>query len=172
MSLWSQNPRSGTRGQGGGVWGKLFSPWALISSFLFLVALFFVPACGRKTPVRPPELVAPEPITDLTLEVQSKGVRLQWGRPQKHVDGRELEDLGGFVILRAAREGQKENSFVELATVAVDDRDRFRKAKKFSYIDNQLTANTLYRYRVQAFTVDGYYSSASNTVELFWQGGP
>jgi hypothetical protein len=116
--------------------------------------------------------VAPEPITDLTLEVQSKGVRLQWGRPQKHVDGRELEDLGGFVILRAAQEGQKENSFVELATVAVDDRDRFRKAKKFSYIDNQLTANTLYRYRVQAFTVDGYYSSASNTVELFWQGGP
>jgi hypothetical protein len=58
-----------------------------------------------------------------------------------------------------------------LATVIVDDRDRFRQAKKFSYTDEQLTVGSHYRYRVQAFTLDGYYSSPSNTIELVWKGG-
>jgi hypothetical protein len=89
------------------------------------------------------------------------------------VDGSDMEDLGGFVVLRATQQGQgKADSFTQLTTVTVDDRDRFRKARKFSYTDEQLTAGSLYRYRVQAFTLDGYYSSPSNTVELAWQGGP
>src|SRR2546430_686305 len=54
------------------------------------VSLSVFSACGRKTPVRPPELVAPEPIGDLTLEVADKGVRLQWGRPQKYIDGSNI----------------------------------------------------------------------------------
>ncbi|MBI3303412.1 MAG: fibronectin type III domain-containing protein [Deltaproteobacteria bacterium] len=117
--------------------------------------------------------MAPEPTNDLTLEVDGKGIKLRWGRPQKYVDGSDMDDLGGFVVLRAVQNGTgKTGAFTQLATVTVDDRDRFRKAKKFSYTDEQLTADTLYRYRVQAFTLDGYYSSPSNTVELVWKGGP
>lgn len=144
-----------------------------VTCHLFPVTLLFLPACGRKTPVRPPELVAPEPLGDLTLEVESKGIKLRWSRPQKYVDGSDMEDLGGFVVLRATQNGKdKVGAFTQIATVTVDDRDRFRKAKKFSYTNEQLTAGTLYRYRVQAFTVDGYYSNPSNTVELVWKGGP
>jgi hypothetical protein len=81
-----------------------------------------------------------------------------------------LEDLGGFVVLRAVQDPQgKENEFSEVATIPVEDRDRFRKNKKFSYTDEQLTAGTLYRYRILAFTLDGYHSRASNTVELVWR---
>jgi hypothetical protein len=138
-----------------------------------LVSLSVFPACGRKTDVRPPELVAPEPVGDLTLEVADKGVRLHWGRPQKYVDGSAMDDLGGFAVLRATQDGQGQvGAFSQVATIPVDDRDRFRKAKRFSYNDEQLTAGTLYRYRVQAFTLDGYYGSPSNTVELVWKGGP
>ena len=105
--------------------------------------------------------------------MEGKGIKLLWGRPQKYVDGSDMEDLAGFAVLRATQNGQGEaDSFTQVATVTVDDRDRFRKAKKFSYTDEQLTAGTLYRYRVQAFTLDGYYSSPSNTVELVWKGGP
>jgi hypothetical protein len=141
-----------------------------ISCLFLLVTL--LPACGRKTAVRPPELVAPEPIADLTVEVQDTGILLRWGRPQKYVDGSEMDDLDGFVVLRATANGQSQvDSFTQVATVAVEDRDRFRKARKFSYTDEQLTVGTLYRYRVQAFTLDGYYSNPSNTVELVWKGG-
>ncbi len=150
----------------------------LILGFLFsvissLFSLTFLSACGRKTPVRPPELVAPEPIRDLTLEVEGNSIKLRWSRTQKYVDGSNMDDLGGFVVLRAVQNGQGTvGSFSQVATVPVEDRDRFRKAKKFSYTDEQITTGTLYRYRVQAFTLDGYYSSPSNTVELVWQGGP
>ena len=140
---------------------------------LLPVSLSIFPACGRKTDVRPPELVAPEPVGDLTLEVADKGVTLHWGRPQKYVDGSNMDDLGGFAVLRATQDGQgKVGAFSQVATIPVDDRDRFRKAKRFTYTDEQLTAGTLYRYRVQVFTLDGYSSSSSNTVELVWKGGP
>ncbi len=159
-------------------WGRGFKKFFCVLCSLFAVtctlfSVTFLSACGRKTPVRPPELVAPESVDDLTLAVEGKGIKLLWGRPQKYVDGSDMEDLAGFVVLRATQNDQGEaDSFTQVATVTVDDRDRFRKAKKFSYTDEQLTAGTLYRYRVQVFTLDGYYSSPSNTVELVWKGGP
>ena len=163
-----QSPKSWGRG-----FKKFFSVLCSLFSISVSISISVLPACGRKTPVRPPELVAPEPVGDLILEVEGKGVKLLWGRPQKYVDGSDMDDLGGFVVLRATQNGQGEaDSFTQVATVTVDDRDRFRKAKKFSYTDEQLTAGTLYRYRVQVFTLDGYYSSPSNTVELVWKGGP
>jgi hypothetical protein len=159
--------------------GQTWARRTLCLVFCFLlsvsisVSIFFLSACGRKTDVRPPELVAPEPVGDLTLEATDKTIQLHWGRPQKYVDGSNMDDLGGFVVLRATENGQgKAGAFSRVATVPVEDRDRFHKAKKFSYTDEQLTTGTLYRYRVQVFTLDGYYSSPSNTVELAWQGGP
>ena len=146
---------------------------AFFSVTCMLFLFIFLAGCGRKTPVRPPELAAPEPVGDLSLEVEDTRIRLHWGRPQKYVDGSDMDDLGGFVVLRATLDGQgKVSAFTQIATIPIEDRDRFRKAKKFSYTDEQLTVGTLYRYRVQAFTLDGYYSSPSNTVELMWKGGP
>jgi hypothetical protein len=146
---------------------------------LLFVSIFFLSlclaSCGHKTPVRPPEWIVPEAIDDLALDIDNKKnvVVLQWGRPQEYADGSEMDDLGSFVILRATEEGQgQESGFTQVATIAVTDRDRFRKAKKFSYTDTQLTAGVLYRYRVQALTLDGYASALSNTVELVWKDKP
>lgn len=151
---------------------RAFSPFGLFAGCVLLLSLVILPACGRKTTVRPPELVVPEPVNDLTLEVQSKGIVLRWGRTDKSVDGENLDDLAGFVVLRARQndEGTIED-FTKIATIPVEDRDRFRKNKKFSYTDEQMTAGALYRYRVLAFTLDGYYGKASNTVEIVWRGG-
>ena len=141
---------------------------SIVISFLCLC----LPACGKKTPVRPPELVIPEPTGDLTLDIEKDSVVLHWGRPQKYVDGHDLDDLGGFDVLRATQDAEGQTSaFTKVAIISVEDRDRFRKTKKFSYTDTQLTVGTLYRYRVQAFTLDGYWSDPSNTVELVWKGG-
>ena len=143
--------------------------WCAIALSLFCLSL---PACGKKTPVRPPELVLPEPTGDLTLEIEKSGVLLRWGRPQRYMDGSELEDLSGFVVFRATQDAQgKTSSFAKVATIPVEDRDRFRKAKKFTYTDTQLTAGTLYRYRIQSLTADGDESDLSNTAELIWKDG-
>ncbi|MGE4094991.1 MAG: hypothetical protein AB7G75_29600 [Candidatus Binatia bacterium] len=109
----------------------------------------------------------------MEFDQKQQGIVLRWGRPQTYVDGSEMDDLGGFVVLRATPEGQKQaTDFNEIARIVVEDRDRFRKAKKFTYTDKQLTAGVLYRYRVQAFTLDGDYGRQSNTVEVIWRNGP
>jgi len=147
--------------------------WWVLAVICTLFPVTFLPACGKKTPVRPPMFVLPEPTGDLTLDIEKGSVVLRWGRPQEYVDGNELDDLGGFNVLRATQDAQgKTSAFAKVATIPVEDRDRFRKAKKFNYTDTQLTVGTLYRYRVQAFTTDGYSSDPSNTVELVWKGNP
>ena len=144
--------------------------WCLIGTAFALVS-----ACGRKTAVRPPELVAPKPIEDLKLEAKTTGIELRWSRPRTYADGSSMDDLGGFLVLRAVQAAQdgsasgETSEFSELATVVVEDRDRFRQAKRFRYTDEQITAGTRYRYRVRAFTLDGEYSTPSNIVEVLWQ---
>jgi hypothetical protein len=168
--------KSRVRNLQSGVWNQCaVSPFPRfpVSFFLCLLSISILPACGRKTPILPPELAAPESIGDLTLAVDNKGITLQWDRPQEDAGGKTMQDLGGFVVLRATQADQGQASeFTKIATIEIEDRERFQKTKKFTYTDAQLTAGTLYRYRVQAFTLDGYYSSPSNTVELVWKGGP
>ena len=61
--------------------------------------------------------------------------------------------------------------FRRLATIPVDDRDRFRQTRRFRFTDGQLHAGTRYQYRIQAFTLDGDYSIPSNMVQHVWQAG-
>ena len=131
--------------------------------------LLLIAACGHKTDIRPPALVAPGAIGDLALAMEDRGIILKWSRPQRYADGSEMDDLGAFVVLRAKRDGIDAQPFTRIALVPVEDRDRFQQEKKFSYTDAPLTAGTLYRYRVQAVTLDGYLGNTSNTVELLWQ---
>ena len=83
-----------------------------------------------------------------------------------------MEDLAGFVVLRAIQETTAQSdTFKQVALVTVEDRDRFRRAKKFSHLDNEVDSNVQYRYQVLAFTLDGDYSTASNIAEAVWKGG-
>jgi hypothetical protein len=152
-------------------WGLVWRGTVL--SFLGVLGgmMIFVSGCGHKTLVRPPSLVAPEPIGDLALKIKDHGVTLNWTRPQRYMDGSEMDDLGGFVVLRATRYGDVAQAFSRIALIPVEDRDRFRQAKKFNYTDEPLSAGILYRYRVRAVTLDGYLGNLSNTVELVWQDG-
>ena len=103
----------------------------------------------------------------------AEGIRLRWSRPVRYVDGSDMEDLAGFVVLRAGQEATAQNgTFKRVATVIVEDRDRFRRAKKFFHLDSEVDSKVRYRYQVLAFTLDGDYSTASNTAETVWNGGP
>jgi hypothetical protein len=121
-------------------------------------------ACGRKTVVRPPELVAPKTVAQLALDSTPDGVRLRWSRPTETVDGKSMEDLGGFVIERA----ETTLGFHEIARAPVTDRGHFQKLKRFEYLDRDVVPGTVLHYRVIAFTTDEYYSAPSGAATITW----
>jgi len=127
-----------------------------------LLALATFAHCGRKTDVKPPELVAPEVVEDVQAHNGDKGIRLTWRRPTQYVDGSTMTDLGGFRIERS-RDGEP---FTLLAEVPVTDRERFRKTRRFRIVDTDVESKHEYRYRVRAFTLDGHTSRASNLAGL------
>ena len=127
-------------------------------------------ACGRKAMPRPPEDVVPASIADLTATQTAAGIELVWSRPTAFADGTRLRDLAGFAVDRWAEVGVEAppNRLVELP---VTDRDRFRKIKRFSYLDTTTIVGIAYRYRVVSFTDDGYFSGPSNAVMITPQPG-
>jgi len=131
-------------------------PLAVLSLALLLSG------CGRKTPPRPPELIAPEPIQHLRASVSKDGVLLRWERPQRYADHSRMFDLGGFRVQRA----QGDTTFKTITALTVDDRDRFRQLRHFRYVDADVETNRTYRYRVFSFTLGGDLSRSSNTVTI------
>jgi hypothetical protein len=122
------------------------------------------PACGRKTDVRPPELVAPKSVSQLALTSTADGVQLRWTRPTQTVDGKAMEDLGGFIIERAV----SAVGFREIARVPVTDQGRYQKEKRFEYLDRDVVPGATFHYRVIAFTTDGYNSAPSGAATVTW----
>jgi len=129
------------------------------------LCLLLLPACGRKTPVRPGEFVAPAAITNLAASNVPTGVALSWARPRRSADGEHLSDLDGFVIERAL----PGLPFAFLTRVQVPDRDRLRQQKRFTFVDETALMGEAYRYRVLAATFDGFFSTPSNIVDIVRQ---
>lgn len=139
---------------------------AQAAAVLWLLVFLAGPvACGRKGPVRPPEDVVPATIADLVAASTGSGIELAWGRPERYADGSRMRDLAGFVIHRAAGEGQ----FAPLAVVEVTDSARFRQAKRFRFVDAGVERGTRYRYRIASRTVDGYASDPSLPAEIVYE---
>lgn len=138
------------------------------------VALVSLAGCGKKGNPRPPELVAPERISDLRAEPQPRGVVLTWDRPRRYMDGNEIRDLGAFVLFR--KEIPADTScpdcpvpYRERATVEVEDRERFIKKKQYRFVDAEVVSGKTYRYRILSRLLDGTLSEPSNEVEIVWR---
>jgi hypothetical protein len=129
---------------------------------LLLVAALLVPACGRKADPQPPELVRPRTIVNLVGDASADGVRLRWTRPNEYVNGRRMDDLGGFLVFRGAPGMIAQ----ELADIPVADRERFQREKKFEYLDRRIGPGRTYYYRIVSYTTDHYYSDPSNQVTI------
>jgi hypothetical protein len=119
-------------------------------------------ACGRKTAVRPPELVAPATIDTLTASNVAEGIRLAWRRPATYVDGTRMNDLGAFRIERSSGG----SPFSRIATVAVTDQERFQREHRFRWLDSDTSVGQTFQYRVISSTTDEYVSAPSNIVTI------
>lgn len=124
--------------------------------------LALAPACGRKTAVRPPEFAAPSPVESVTATNLAGGIELEWDRPTRYADGTLMLDLAGFRLER----GRPCCGFAVHQVIEVEDRQRFRRAKRFRYLDQSVEPGETYAYRVVAFTLDAYESVTSDTIEI------
>ena len=125
--------------------------------------------CGKKGDPRAPELATPKPITNLSARTERAGIVLTWNRPTEYVDGQALKDLASFVIFRKDISPTCADcpvAYRPLTTVGVEDREKFVKQKKYSYVDEQAMPNMTYRYRVSSQLLDGSLSEPSNEVEV------
>jgi hypothetical protein len=140
-----------------------------VALLTMLLIGFWTGACGRKGDPRAPELTTPMVIRNLSARTDATAVTLSWSRPTAYVDGRELKDLASFVIFR------KEISpscldcpvpYRQLTTVFVEDREKFIKQKQYRFVDEEVLAKAVYRYRVASQLADGTLSGPSNEVEV------
>jgi hypothetical protein len=132
------------------------------SALVVTATLAATGGCGRRTDVKPPQLVAPQAIEKLAASNEEDGIRLSWERPDEYVDGSAMRDLAAFRIERSLADGP----FLPLRRVEVTDRDRFRQIRRFRLMDADVKPHERYRYRVVSFTLDGYVSAPSNVVEI------
>ena len=139
---------------------------ALLVAGLVLVA----PGCGHKGGVQAPELVRPEPPTDLAAGSTPEGVRLTWTRPTKYAGGQRLRDLGSFIIERADTETSPP-AFTRAGTVELQDQTRFRQDRRLEYTDREVTPEHEYIYRVRARTLDGYESPWAGQAKVRFRPG-
>jgi hypothetical protein len=131
-------------------------------------------ACGNKGNPRPPEYVRPQRIDNLEATAAQSGIRLTWTRPTETVDGSPMPDLDGFVVSRAlattSTEATDAPRFETIATIHLDDRERFAKVRRVTYDDVRVVPGETYLYRVVAFTLDGYVGAPSRLARAQWSG--
>ena len=136
---------------------------------MICLTMVLVCACGKKADPRAPELSTPERITNLRGQDVADGVSLTWNRPEHYVDGRSMRDLASFVIFRKDVSPNCLDCPVpyrQLTTVSVEDREKFVKVRQYRYVDPNVKAQTVYRYRVSSQLFDGTMSEPSNEIEI------
>jgi hypothetical protein len=124
-------------------------------------------ACGHKSPPLAPELVQPEAPAEVVAASIPDGVRLTWRRPERYSSGKRMNDLGSFVVERAAGEGAP--VFTRVGEVELDDRGRFRQERRIVWTDVAVTPGQLYAYRITAVTLDHYRSAPSGPVTIRYE---
>lgn len=125
--------------------------------------------CGKKGDPRAPELAMPQPIKNLTAKTDRSGIVLTWSRPTEYVDGTKLTDLTGFVIFRRdipLNCPECPVPYRPLASINVEDREKFVKQRQYRFIDENVQSQAVYRYRVSSQLKDGLLSQPSNEVEI------
>ena len=134
---------------------------------VFLAALSS--GCGKKSDPRAPEFATPKVITNLSATSSPSGVVLTWSRPTEFVDGKPIKDLASFVIFRKEVAPTCPDCLVPyrpLATVSVEDREKFVKQKQYRFVDEEAQDKGIYRYRISSQLSDGTLSEPSNEVEI------
>lgn len=135
---------------------------ALTGAALTAACTAFVAACGLRTPVRPPEATAPVIPGEVSAERTGGAVVVRWNRAKDSADGERLGDLAAFAVERR-RVG--EEVWQRVAKIDVDDMEKVRRRKDFSWRDEQ-AGEPAPAYRVIAICADGQEGPAADATSV------
>jgi len=145
-----------------------------LKTYLPLLFILFalVEGCGVKAPPIPPDVVVPEPISDLQGRVREGDLYLRWSVPRENMDGSKPVDLVSFRILRRDEKGgciDCPGEFKVRADLDLRRKDEYRQEQDImSWKDKDLEQGILYIYKVRSINHWGYASPASNEVVIQW----
>jgi len=137
---------------------------------LTLVVLIGISGCGKKTRPVPPDTVLPAPISDLSYQLDEKGVTLNWSYPRATVQGDRLPyRIEKFELLRAVIPTKDYCAdcpvpFGPPIEIEAESSDK----GKVSYEETLLRPNHRYVYRVRSKAGWFVSSDDSNTVSVVW----
>lgn len=137
---------------------------------LTLTLLGGLAGCGKKTRPVPPDTVLPAPISDLSYNLDEKGVELTWSYPRQTVQGDRLPyRIEKFELLRAVIPIKDYCAdcpvpFGPPIVITAESGDKGR----VSYQETLLRPNHRYVYRVRSKAGWFVSSDDSNTVSVVW----
>lgn len=142
----------------------------IVLMFLAAALLGGVAGCGKKTRPVPPDTVLPAPISDLSYNLDEKGVELTWSYPRQTVQGDRLPyRIERFELLRAVIPIKDYCAdcpvpFGPPIVITAKSGDKGR----VSYQETLLRPNHRYVYRVRSKAGWFVSSDDSNTVSIVW----
>ena len=151
----------------------------ILLSVVFILLILFSPACGKKGPLRMPEMVVPQAVRDLKARAEGNAIILSFGIPVKNTDGSTLTDLRGFKILKSVRklsEGCEScpRKFISLADIEYQRTEGLLpvRGEKKEFRDSSVSPGMEYHYKVLSFNADDEFSKESNSAKAYWDLPP
>ena len=151
----------------------------ILLSVVFILLILFSPACGKKGPLRMPEMVVPQAVRDLKARAEGNAIILSFGIPVKNTDGSTLTDLRGFKILKSVRklsEGCEScpRKFISLADIEYQRAEGLLpvRGEKKEFRDSSVSPGMEYHYKVLSFNADDEFSKESNSAKAYWDLPP
>jgi len=141
--------------------------------FFFLLAVLLLGAvsgCGKKTPPVPPGTMLPAAITDLSSQMDEKGVTLTWSYPRRTVRGERLPyRIEGFFLSRAVIPlgGECEQCPLPFGP-PLEIKAEQEEGGRVLYREALLRPGHRYVYRVRSKAGLFVTSEESNTVSVVW----
>lgn len=141
-----------------------------------VAALVLLAACGKKAPPIPPERLVPKEVRVEQVRNTAEGIRLTWPAPRRTVNGKKLESLQGFWVLRSSGATRLECTapgapFSRIGEVSAANYDP-NLEQIFAYTDRAVKPGRWYAYRVLAIDSDGDASNPPASEPVVRRGEP
>ena len=130
-----------------------FSPLKhVVAGCLIVMAVM---ACGKKGVPKPPEYLAPMPVSNFLASGTLDGINLTWIPPEKTADGDALKDLDRFFVFRSVVVKDESPEYILVQEIAVvedlepvDKKEKSDGPRVYSYMDKEVTPGKEYDYYI------------------------